>query len=153
MTRGSTFFLKAIICLLGLAAAGLCIIFLGVTLSGNAGMYAPILLGMTATAIPFFYALLQGLRLLSYIDKNTAFSEQSVLAIKKLKYSAGIISAFYALAMPFIAYVAEKDDAPGVILIALVCIGAPLITAVFAAVLQKLLQNAIDLKSENDLTV
>ena len=30
---------------------------------------------------------------------------------------------------------------------------APLVVAVFAATLQKLLQNAMDIKAENDLTV
>lgn len=153
MQLGSTLFLKAVICLIGLAAAGICIILLGVTLSGNAGMYVPLLLGICATAVPFFYALSRGLLLLHYIDKNTAFSEQSVAAIRAIKWCATIISVFYALAMPFIAYVADKDDAPGVIVIALVFLFAPLVTAVFAAVLEKLLRSAIDIKSENDLTV
>lgn len=153
MQLGSTLFLKAVICLIGLAAAGFCVILLGVTLSGNAGMYAPLLLGMCATAVPFFYALSRGLLLLSYIDKNTAFSEQSVAAIRAIKWCTAIISVFYALAMPFIVSIAEKDDAPGVIVVALVLIFAPLVTAVFAAVLEKLLHSAVDIKSENDLTV
>ena len=55
--------------------------------------------------------------------------------------------------MPFVIYVADKDDAPGAVGIGLVIIFASLIIAVFAAVLQRLLQNAIDIKSENDLTV
>jgi len=153
MKYGSTLFLKAVICLIGLAVLALCVILLGVSLSGNAGMYLPILLGMCVTAVPFFFALFQGLLLLNYIDKGTAFSEQSVTAIRNIKLSAGGISICYALAMPYIAYIADKDDAPGAIVIALVFMFAPLVTAVFAAVLQMLLQNAIDLKSENDLTV
>ncbi|MGV2643750.1 DUF2975 domain-containing protein, partial [Clostridium perfringens] len=47
----------------------------------------------------------------------------------------------------------EKDDAPGIILIGMALIFASIVIAVFAAVLQKLLQEAIDIKSENDLTV
>ncbi|WP_423784009.1 DUF2975 domain-containing protein [Francisella tularensis] len=38
-------------------------------------------------------------------------------------------------------------------MLGLVFIFATLIVGVFAAVLQKLLQNAIDIKNENDLTV
>lgn len=38
-------------------------------------------------------------------------------------------------------------------LIGMVIIGAPMVIAVFAAVLQRLLQEAIDIKSENDLIV
>ncbi len=74
-------------------------------------------------------------------------------AIKTIKYSAFTISVLYSAMMPYVIYVADKDDAPGAVLIVLVFIIAPLITCVFAAVLQKLLQNAIDIKSENDLTV
>jgi len=55
--------------------------------------------------------------------------------------------------MPYIIYVADKDDAPGAVMLGLVFIFAPLITSVFAAVLEKLLQKALDIKSENDLTV
>ena len=55
--------------------------------------------------------------------------------------------------MPLFYLIAEMDDAPGIILIGLVLIFASMVIAVFAAVLQRLLQEAIDIKSENDLTV
>ena len=153
MKKSSTILLRVVIYLIGLAVAGLYIILLGVSISGNAGMFLPLMLGMLVTAVPFFYALYQGLLLLSYIDKNSAFSELSVKAIKKIKYSAGVISVLYALMMPYIIYVSDKDDAPGGVVIGLVFIFAPFVIAVFAAVLERLLQNAIDIKSENDLTV
>ena len=153
MKKGSTLFLKLIICFVGLAILSLCIILLGVISAGNADMYLPVMLVMLGAAVPFFYALYQGLLLLRYIDLNTAFSQESVRAIKNIKFCAAGISALYALAMPYIVYVADKDDAPGAVLIFLAFIFAPLITSVFAAVLEKLLQNAIRLKSENDLTV
>ncbi|MDO8576004.1 MAG: DUF2975 domain-containing protein [bacterium] len=153
MKQGSTLFLKSVIYLIGLAVLGICVIIVGVSVSGNGGMYLPVLLVMGAAAVPFFFALYQGMLLLSYIDKNTAFSELSVKAIKNIKYCAFTISALYAAAMPLIIYVADKDDAPGVVAMGLVFIFAPLITGVFSAVLQKLLQNGIDIKSENDLTV
>ena len=154
MKKGSTLFLKVVIYLIALAVLGLCVILVGNAFGNqDVGMYFPILMGMTITAIPFFYALYQGLLLLRRIDMNTAFSEKSVKAIKTIKYCAFTISVLYAAGMPFIIYIAEKDDAPGAVLIGLVFILAPLVVGVFAAVLQKLLQNAIDIKSENDLTV
>ena len=55
--------------------------------------------------------------------------------------------------MPLFYLFAEIDDAPGVILIGMVIIFASMVIAVFAAVLQRLLKEAIDIKSENDLTV
>lgn len=153
MNFGSTLFLKVVIYLIGLAALGLCIIIAGVSISGNAGIYLSMLLIMGVAAIPFFYALYQGLLLLRYIDKSIAFSEKSVKAIKTIKYCAFAMSTLYAASMPVIIYIADKDDAPGAVLIGLIFIMAPLITGVFAAVLEKLLQNAIDIKKENDLTV
>ena len=48
---------------------------------------------------------------------------------------------------------AEVDDAPGLIILGMVIIFASMVIAVFAAVLQRLLQEAINIKSENDLTV
>ena len=153
MKQGSTLFLRIVIYSLGLAVLGICIIFVGVSVSGNAGMYLPVVLIAGVAAIPFLYALYQGVLLLRYIDKNTAFSEASVKAIKNIKYCAFIISVLYAAAMPYVIYVADKDDAPGAVMLGLVFIFAPLITSVFAAVLEKLLQKALDIKSENDLTV
>ena len=153
MKRSSSVFLGVVIYLIGLSVAGLCVILLGVSISGNAGMFLPLMFGMLAAAVPFFFALYQGLLLLSYIDKSSAFSELSVKAIRKIKYCAGVISVLYALMMPYIIYVSDKDDAPGAVVIGLVLIFASLVIAVFTAVLEKLLQNAIDIKSENDLTV
>lgn len=153
MNLGSTLFLKAVIYCLGLMALGVCVIIAGVSLSGNAGMYLPVLGLMFLTVFPFLYALYNGILLLRYIDTNIAFSELSTKAIRNIKYCAFSISVLYAAGMPVTVYVAHQDDSPGVVLIALIFIFATLIVGVFAAVLEKLLQNAIDIKSENDLTV
>lgn len=106
-----------------------------------------------ATAIPYYFALYQTFKLLNYIDKNNAFSELSVQALKNIKYSALAISVLYVLGMPLFYLVAERDDAPGIIIIGMIMIFASMVIAVFAAVLQRLLKDAIDIKSENDLTV
>src|SRR3989344_1514970 len=153
MKHGSTLFLKSVMYLIGLAILGLCVILLGVSISGNAGMFLPVTLIMLLAALPFFFGLYQGLLLLRYIEKGTAFSQLSVKAIQNIKYCAFAISVLYAAGMPYIIYVADKDDAPGAVMMGLVFIFAPLVTCVFAAVLEKLLRNAIDIKAENDLTV
>ena len=156
--KGETLFLKVAVILMGFPVLALCIFGLP-WLTNNpvnpdyAHIIYPILIGMYAAAIPFYFALYQAFKLLSYIDKNKAFSELSVEALKKIKYCAITISTFYVVLMPFVYLVAEKDDAPGLIIIGMVPIFASMVVAVFAAVLQKLLKNAIDIKSENDLTV
>ncbi len=113
----------------------------------------PIVIGLYVSVIPFFVALYQAFKLLSYIDKNQAFSELSVNALKNIKFCAMTISGLFVVILPFVYLVAELDDAPGLIIIGMVPIFASMVIAVFAAVLQRLLQEAIDIKSENELTV
>ncbi len=153
MKQKSTLFLKLVIVLIGIATLALVTTFTVAVVRDGGGMFIPILVIMYATAIPFFIALVQALKLLGYIDKNTAFSPLSVKALKKIKYCAISIGVLYAAGLPFLFDVAEKDDAPGVVGFGLIFIFFSIVIAAFAAVLQKLLQNAIDLKAENDLTV
>ena len=49
--------------------------------------------------------------------------------------------------------VAEKDDAPGVVALNILLIIGPFTVGVFSSILQKLLINAIDYKSETELTI
>jgi hypothetical protein len=154
MKQSSTLFLKFVIFVIALVVLALCIFALPAGITTDAtGYYRPILLGLYVPAIPFFIALYQALKLLGYIDKNKAFSESSVKTLKYIKYCGTAISALFLAGMPYIYYAAERDDAPGVILIGLVIIFTSFVIATFAAVLQKLIQNAVDIKSENDLTV
>jgi hypothetical protein len=145
-----------VIILIGLIVLALCVVALPLLISSELTGdfdYGPIFLGLYIPAIPFFFALHQALTLLGYIDKNKAFSEASVKALKHIKYCAFIISALFAAGMPYVFYVADRDDAPGVAAIGFVIIGASFVIAVAAAVFQRLFQNAVAIKSENDLTV
>lgn len=158
--QGSTLFLRATVVVLALIALGLCILILPAIYSEWTIAYPdasqlqyPALVILGATVIPFYTALYQTWKLLDYIDKNDAFSGRSVDALRKIKYSAVIFSGLYAAFLPIIHYVADHMDAPGVMIIGLIMVCAPIVIAVFAAVLQMLLRNAIEIKSENDLTV
>lgn len=111
------------------------------------------LIGMYVTAIVFFYALFQTFKLLTYIDKRLDFSELSVTALKSIKYCAITIGVVYAAELPIIYLIADADDAPGLILIGLLIIFGCMVISVFAAVLQKLLRQAIEIKNDNDLTI
>jgi hypothetical protein len=156
LLKKETLFLKVVVFLIGIPILALCLFGLPLIVKKAADAYwmiKPVLIGMYVTAIPFFAALYQALKLLSYIDQNIAFSELSVQALKIIKYCASSISVLYAAVMPFVYLLAETDDAPGAIAIGLVIIFASIVLAVFAAVLEKLLRAAIDIKSENDLTI
>ena len=163
MKRGSTLFLKIAVILMGIPVLALCL-FLLPQIANEANEAAErgsdlafvvygILMVMYVSAIPFYFALYQSFNLLSYIDKNLAFSNLSVGALKKIKNCAIIISGLYLVALPFVYIMAEVDDAPGLIIVGMVPIFASVVIAVFAAVLQRLLKEAIDIKKENDLIV
>lgn len=158
MKQAPTLFLRVAVFIIGTPVLALCILGLP-WLANNpvnpdyAHILYPIVIGMYVSAIPFYTALFNAFRLLGYIDKNIAFSELSVSALKNIKYCAITISALYLVIMPFIYLVADKDDAPGLIIIGMIPIFATMVIAVFAAVLQKLLKNAIDIKNDNDLTI
>lgn len=153
----STLFLKGVVFLMGAVALLLCYLILPAIYKDwypeAAHLKYPFMALLAATTIPFFAALYQTLKLLNYIDKNKAFSELSVKALSYIKYCAIIFGALYAVSTPVFYYMAQRVDAPGVMIIGIVMTFAPMAIAGFAAVLQKLLQSAIDIKKENDLTV
>ncbi len=159
LKHAPTLFLKAVIVFLG-ALVGLLCVFLFPMLWRElahepqlGSVVYPGLIGLYLTPLPFFFALVQAFKLLQYIDTNTAFSDFSVQALKNIKYSAVAISMCYAAGMPLVFVFANLDDAPGAVLMGAAITCAPLIVATFAAVLEKLIRSAIDLKSENDLTI
>ena len=156
MKRVSTNILRGAVLGLGASVLALCIFALpaGIRSELNGDFdYGLIFVGMYIAALPFFYALHQTLKLLAHIDKNKAFSESSVEALRKVKYCALIISGLYTAGLPFIFHLANKDDAPGVFAIALLIVGTSFVIATSAGVLQQLIKNAVDIKTENDLTV
>jgi Protein of unknown function (DUF2975) len=156
--KRETFFLKIALFLIGAPIAALCIFGLPLFAMNTADTsFANVVYGilavMYASAIPFYAALFQAFKLLTFIDRNNAFSESSVNALKKIKTCSIVISSFYVAGMPLFYMLGEADDAPGAIVIGMIFIFGSSVIAVFAAVLQKLLNNAIEIKSENDLTV
>ena len=163
MKLGKIFILRLAVVLIGVPILALCILLLpkiALEAIEQAQMGAvlgyivlSILIIMYISAIPFYMALYQALKLLSYIEKNEAFSERSVISLKKIRNCAASIGGLYMIALPMIYIVAEWDDAPGFIVFGVIIAGASMVVAVFTAVLNKVLQQAIDIKIENDLTV
>ncbi len=160
MKKGSTLILKAVLVLMVMAVLAFCIFAIpniskGLLLEFPGIVYPRwfLVFGMYASAIPFFFAIYNAFKLLVYIDKNLAFSELSIKALRYIKYSAVVMTLIYLGAMPLFFQIAEIDDAPGMVPIGTIFICSPLVIAVFSAVLEKLVKNAIDIKSENDLTV
>ncbi|MED3729511.1 DUF2975 domain-containing protein [Priestia endophytica] len=148
--------------IIGIPVLALCIFWLPWIATKDAAAHPetaylqyPFLIGAYITVTPFFLALYQSLKLLSYIDQNKVFSELSVRALKYIKYCAITISTLIVVGIisGFILIAGEGEDITGFISLGLMLTFASMVIAVFAAVLQRLLQKVIDIKSENDLIV
>ena len=155
--KRETIFLRLAVIILGLPIVGF-LAFLTydlITVPKKEGfsLFIQMVLVLYLSAIPYFFALFQTMKLLGQIDRNEAFSNISVTALKNIKRCAIIISGLFIVDLPFLYRIAEIDDAPGVLLFSLMIIFASIVIAVFAAVLQKLLTSALEMKSENDLTI
>ncbi len=160
MKRVTTLFLKIAVILMGISVIAIYIFLVPDIADYAAELYPDIasmkilvLIHMYVSAIPFYCALYQAFKLLSYIDKKQAFSDLSVKALKTIKNCAIAISVLYIAGLPLFYLVGDKDDAPGIIVIGLVIVFASMVIAFFTAVLQMLLKEAIDIKSDNDLTI
>lgn len=154
MHQASSLFLRLSLAFIGLVVLFLCLYVLPRGIASDAtDYYRPILIGMYVTAVPFFGALYHANRLLRLIDQNRAFSIAAVNALKAIRYCGLAIGAMYAAGLPYIYYAADRDDAPGVFALGLIITGSALIIAAAAAVFQRLVQAAVDIKTENDLTV
>jgi hypothetical protein len=158
MKKGSTLFLKAVILLIATGVlAGL--IWFPQT-EGRAtnlnliSIYTdPFIIYIYIASIPFFVALFQAFKLLGDIDKNKIFSQAAVKALRNIKYCALAMIGLLVVAIFYIRVMAQGDDPAGPTMMGLVAIFTSVVIATAVGVFQKLLQNAVDIKSENDLTV
>jgi len=158
--RGSTLFLRAAVTVIGLGVAALCIILLPLIWQSAYIEYPRhgytlrvVVATMYLAAIPFYIGIYKGWQVLNAIDKGRAFSKQSVAALKAVSYCAGSISILYILVLPFFYIWARSDDAPGLGIIDMFFVGMSAIICVATALLARLLDEAVRMKSENDLTV
>jgi hypothetical protein len=160
MKRSSTIFLQVVILLVGFGA--LAFLLWEPHLEGrNAGATLfeiyfkdPFLAYAYVASIPFFVALYQAFKLMGYAGQNEVFSPAAVKALRTIKFCAIAIIAFVAVSVAFIPFGdPDDDDGPqGVVMRILIAFGA-IVVATAAAMFERILQNAVDMKSENDLTV
>lgn len=112
-----------------------------------------ILFGYFAS-IAFFAALYHAFKLLGYIGRDKTFSMDSVKSLRRIKYSMLVLIVFIALAGGYIRLFHDKEDDPaGFLALCLAATIICLVIATAATIFEKILQNAIHIKSENDLTI
>lgn len=161
MKKGSTIFLQAIIVALGLVVLGIMIRFpLTEGRAVNLDLFSiysdPFIMYGYAASIPFFVALYQAFRLLRYVRQNKVFSLSSVKALRTIKYCAITLSFLIVMAAIYIRISygispAQNDDPAGFIAIAILATFISIVIATAASVFERILRNAIDIKSKNNL--
>ena len=158
MKRGSTIFLQSVIVLIGIGV--LAFLLWEPHLEGrnvNATLFEiyfkdPFLAYAYIGSIPFFVALYQAFKLFGYIGRNEIFSQRSVRALRTMKYCALAIIGFVAVSVIFMIN-GDRDDRPAGVFMRILITFPSIVVAIAAAVFERILQNAVDRKSENDLTV
>jgi hypothetical protein len=113
----------------------------------------PFLLYAYTASIAFFAGLFQAFKLLGYIGRNELFSETSVKALRTIKYCAMTIVAFVVGAEAYLFIVRPGDDIAGGVFMGLLLIAVFGIITSVARVFERTVQSAVELKSENELTV
>ena len=157
MKRSSTIFLQVVIVLFGVGILALLLWEPHVEgVNAHATFFEVYFSAFIAYAyigsIPLFVGLYQALKLLGYIRRNEIFSPRSVRALRTIKYCAVAIIGFVAVSVIFMIF-GDRDDRPAGLFMRILITFPSIVVAIAAAVFERILQNAVDLKSENDLTV
>ncbi len=160
MKRSLTIFLQVVIIAIGI---GTFVLMLWVPHIEGRNVHAtvfqiyfndPFLAYAYIASIAFFTALYQAFKLLGYIGRDEVFGERSVKALRTIKYCAITLIIFIVGAEGYFFTVQRgKDDVAGGVAMGLLIIFISAVVATTAAVFERLLQNAVEIKSENDLTV
>jgi hypothetical protein len=158
MNRRSTIFLQVVIVLVGIGA--LALMLWEPHIEGrnvHATLFQiyfqdPFLAYAYIASIPFFVALYQAFKVLGYARQNKVFSQEAVKALRTIKYCALAIIGFVAVSVIFMIF-GDLDDRPAGVFMRILITFPSIVVATAAAMFERILQNAVDKKSENDLTV
>lgn len=161
MKRTSTVFLQVVVVLVGMGA--LAILILEPQHEGRNAhatlaqvyFHDPFLTYAYVASIAFFVALYQAFKLLGYVGRSEVFTEQSVRALRTIKRCALCLAACLMGAEAFFFFIqrGKEDDIAGGVMMGLMLIFLCAVVGTAAAVFERTLRSAVDLKSENDLTV
>jgi len=158
MKRNSTIFLQVVIVLIGIGALALMLWEPHIEgRNAHATLFEiyfkdPFLAYAYIASIPFFVGLYQAFKVLGYVRKDKTFSQATLKALRTIKYCAIAIIGFVAVGVIFLIN-GDKDDRPAGVFMRILIAFPSIVVATAAAILERILQNAVDIKSENDLTV
>jgi hypothetical protein len=157
MTRAPTILLRLVISLIAIAALAVCVFPLPRMISQEAAKTPDtawqiylFLVGAYIQSALFLFALYQAFKLLSYIDGDKAFSELSVRALRHIKHAALTIGLLMVAGIAWVKFLSAGtgDDSAGPVMLGIIGTFASSVVAAVAAVLQQVVQKAIDTKKE-----
>jgi hypothetical protein len=158
MNRNSTTFLQFVIVLIGIGTLALMLWEPHIEgRNADASVFEmyfqdPFLAYVYIGSIPFFGALYQAFKVLGYAGQNEVFSQPAVKALRTIKYCAIAIIVLVAVSVIFMMF-GDPDDRPAGVFMRILITFPSIVVATVAAMLERILQNAVEMKSENDLTV
>jgi hypothetical protein len=160
MKRISTIFLQVVVVLIGIGALALMLrepwvegVNAHATTLREIYFDDPFLALVYIGSIPFFIAVWKAFKVLGYVRQNKTFSQAAVKSLRTIKYCALTIIGFVVVEEMFIKLNHGNDDPAGGVFIGILITFGSVVIATAAAIFEKFLQNAVDIKSENDLTV
>lgn len=158
MKRGSIVFLRAVLALFGVGALAL-LLWEPHTEGRNAHATIseiyfndPFLAYIYVGSIALFVALYQAFRVLGYVGQDRMLSQDALRRLRAIKRCAMVIIGFVAGAEFFIA-VKNSDDPQGGFFMGVLIVFVSTVVVAATAVFERTLQSAVEIKSENDLTV
>lgn len=158
MTRAPSFFLRAVVVLIGIGALAFLLWQPHVEgRNADATVFEiyfkdPFLAFIYVGSVPFFVGLYHAFKVLGYAGRSSEISPSTVRSLRTIKRSAILLVAFIAVGEAIIIS-GPEDDHAGPVAIGIVIAFASIVVATAMAVLERSMQNAVDLKSEHDLTV
>ncbi len=158
MKSGATIFLRAVLVLIGIAALAMLLVqphFEGRNANATAfEVYFedPFLAYLYVASVPFFVGLYHAFKVLSFAGEDRQISPSAVRSVRITKHCAIALIVFVAGAEAWILSIDDDDRAGGVMMGVFIAFAA-IVVATAMSVLERTLQNAVDMKSENDLTV
>jgi hypothetical protein len=157
MKRSSTIFLQTVIVLIGVGVLAFLLWEPHVEgVNAHATFFEVYFSAFVAYAyiasIPFFVALYQAFKVLTYVRHDTTFSPATVKALRTIKYCAIALIGLVAVSVIFMIG-GDREDRPGGTFMRILITFPSIVVAAAAAMFERILQNAVDIKSENDLTI
>ena len=95
------------------------------------------------SSVVYAYVLIQGFRLLIQVEKKEVFTKPTLRYLVRVRVASIVVSGMYLVSLPWYFLWAQADDVPGVGLMALILLFAPLVFSVLVRVLEEQVEEAM----------